>query len=142
MKLIGIDYGDARVGIASSDRGGRIASSVCVLKVSGIENAAALTAAKAKELDGELLVVGRPVTTAGQDGYRVQRTERFAELLRKESGHEVVFYDERFSSLEASRYLSEGNVYGAKRKKVLDAVAAQIILQAYIDASDREQKDI
>ena len=137
MKLIGVDYGDARIGIASSDKGGIIASSVCVLKVSGIENAASLTAAKARELGGERFVVGRPVTASGKNEYRAQRTERFAQLLREVSGLDVELYDERFSTAEAFRYLTEGGTYARKRKKVLDAVAAQIILQAYIDTGIR-----
>ncbi len=139
MKYIGVDFGDARVGIASSDLGGIIASAVCVLKVKGLEDAVEQTAAKCAELGGQTFVVGRPKTTKGTDEYRVERTERFAELLKEKTGLPVVFFDERFTSVEAVRYLSEGGVYGAKRKKVLDAVAAQIILQSYLDSRKREE---
>lgn len=137
MKYIGVDFGDARVGIASSDLGGVIASAVCVIKVKGIEDAVEQTAAKAIELGSQTIVVGRPKTTKGTDEYRVERTERFAEMLKEKTGMPVEFFDERYTSVEAVRYLSEGGVYGAKRKKVLDAVAAQIILQSYLDSQKR-----
>ncbi len=134
MKMIGIDFGDARVGVASTDLGGVIASAVCILKVRGIEDAADQVAAKVKELGGEFIVIGKPKTTGGQTEYRVERTLRFAKLLEERISLPIDFFDERFTSVEAVRYLSEGGVYGAKRKKVLDAVAAQIILQSYVDA--------
>ncbi len=134
MKYIGIDFGDARVGVASTDLGGVIASAVCILKVRGIEDAADQVAAKVRELGGEFIVIGKPKTTGGQTEYRVERTMRFAKLLEERISLPIDFFDERFTSVEAVRYLSEGGVYGAKRKKVLDAVAAQIILQSYVDA--------
>ncbi len=134
MKYIGIDFGDARVGVASTDLGGVIASAVCILKVRGIEDAADQVAAKVKELGGEFVVIGKPKTTGGQTEYRVERTMRFAKLLEERILLPIDFFDERFTSVEAVRYLSEGGVYGAKRKKVLDAVAAQIILQSYVDS--------
>lgn len=134
MKYIGIDFGDARVGVASTDLGGVIASAVCILKVRGIEDAADQVASKVKELGGEFIVIGKPKTTGGQTEYRVERTMRFAKLLEERISLPIDFFDERFTSVEAVRYLSEGGVYGAKRKKVLDAVAAQIILQSYVDS--------
>ncbi len=137
MKYIGVDYGDARVGIASSDFGGVIASAVCTVKVKGIEEASKKVAEKARELGGEAFVVGLPKTTEGKEEYRVARTRRFSELLQAESGLTVEFYDERFTSAEAVRYLTEGGVYGSKRKGVLDAVSAQIILQSYLDSKKR-----
>lgn len=133
MKYIGVDFGDARVGIASTDLGGVIASAVCVLKVDGIADAVKKVAVKGAELGGKAFVVGLPRTSFGTDEYRVQRTKRFAAMLSDASGLPVYFCDERFTTYEATRYLSEGGVYGGKRKKVLDAVAAQIILQSYID---------
>ncbi len=141
MKYIGVDFGDARVGIASSDLGGVIASAVCILKVKGIEDAVEQTSAKVTELGGEAIVVGLPKTTKGKDEYRAERTLRFSEMLKERTGKDVYFFDERFTSVEAVRYLSEGGVYGAKRKKVLDAVAAQIILQSYLDSAKREGKN-
>lgn len=140
MKYIGVDFGDARVGIASSDLGGVIATAVCVLKVKGIEDAVEQTAAKATELGGQAFVIGLPKTTKGKDEYRAERTQRFAEMVKERTGLPVMFFDERFTSIEAVRYLSEGGVYGAKRKKVLDAVAAQIILQSYLDSGKREDR--
>ncbi len=134
MKYIGVDFGDARVGIASTDLGGVIASAVGIIKVKGIEDAADKVADKVRELGGEFIVIGKPKTTGGQVEYRVERTKRFAALLSERISLPIDFYDERYTSVEAVRYLSEGGVYGAKRKKVLDAVAAQIILQSYIDS--------
>ena len=140
MKYIGVDFGDARVGIASSDLGGIIASAVCILKVKGIDDAVEQTVAKVLELGGQVIVIGLPRTTKGKDEYRVERTQRFAEMVKEKTGMPVMFFDERFTSIEAVRYLSEGGVYGTKRKKVLDAVAARIILQSYLDSAKREGK--
>lgn len=134
MKYMGVDFGDARVGIATSDLGGIIASAVCIIKVKGIEDAADKVAEKAKELGCEAFVVGLPKTTSGKNEYRVERTNRFVELLKERCELPVFCYDERFTSAEAVRYLSEGGVYGAKRKSVLDAVSAQIILQSFLDS--------
>lgn len=140
MKYIGVDFGDARVGIASSDFGGIIASAVCIIKVKGIEDAADKVAEKAKELGGQAFVVGMPKTTTGKNEYRVERTRRFVDLLTARCNLPVFYFDERFTSAEAVRYLSEGGVYGAKRKSVLDAVSAQIILQSYLDSRPKEER--
>ena len=137
MKYIGVDFGDARVGIASTDLGGCIASAVGIIKVKGLNDAVEKVAQKVKELGGEAIVVGLPKTSFGTDEYRVDRTKRFAEQLETASGLPIYFCDERFSTSEALIYLSEGGVYGSKRKKVLDAVAAQIILQSYVDSLRR-----
>lgn len=137
MKYIGVDFGDARVGIASTDLGGCIASAVGIIKVKGLNDAVEKVAQKVKELGGEAIVVGLPKTSFGTDEYRVERTKRFAEQLEAASGLPIYFCDERFSTSEALVYLSEGGVYGSKRKKVLDAVAAQIILQSYVDSLRR-----
>lgn len=138
MKYIGVDFGDARVGIASTDLGGCIASAVGIIKVNGLNDAVAKVAAKGAELGGHAFVVGLPKTSFGTDEYRVERTKRFADQLGEASGLPVYFCDERYSTSEALRYLTEGAVYGSKRKKVLDAVAAQIILQAYVDGLGRK----
>ncbi|MBE6678134.1 MAG: Holliday junction resolvase RuvX [Ruminococcaceae bacterium] len=138
MKYIGVDFGDARVGIASTDLGGCIASAVGIIKVKGLNDAVEKVTAKAKELGGQAFVVGLPKTAFGTEEYRVERTKRFAIQLEEASGLPVHFCDERFSTGEALRYLSEGGVYGSKRKQVLDAVAAQIILQSYVDGLSRK----
>lgn len=138
MKYIGVDFGDARVGIASTDLSGTIASAVCVIKVNGLNDSVDKVAAKCTELGGKAIVVGLPKTSFGTDEYRVDRTKRFATALEEKTGLPVCFCDERFSTYEATRYLSEGGVYGSKRKKVLDAVAAQIILQSYVDGLKRK----
>lgn len=138
LKYIGVDFGDSRVGIASTDLSGTIASAVCIIKVNGLKDAVAKVADKALELGGQAFVVGLPKTSFGTEEYRVDRTKRFAGALEEASGLPVHFCDERFSTSEALRYLSEGNVYGSKRKKVLDAVAAQIILQSYVDGLKRK----
>lgn len=137
MKIIGVDFGDARVGLAATDPGGIIAGAVGVLQVRGLEDAAEKTAAEVLRLGGQLVAVGRPLTASGKDEYRSDKTERFAQLLRDKTGLKVELFDERYTTVEAGRYLSEGNVHGKKRKRVLDSVAAQIMLQAYADSLRR-----
>ncbi len=133
MKIIGIDYGDARVGIAASDGTGFLASAVCTINVTGMRDACKKTVEKIKELNGTKIVLGLPKNMDGSESFRAEKTYAFKEMLEKESGLEVVLVDERLSTVQAYTYLNITDFNGKKRRGVIDAISAQIILQSYLD---------
>ncbi|MGM9657931.1 MAG: Holliday junction resolvase RuvX [Eubacteriales bacterium] len=134
MRAMGIDFGDARVGIATSDPGGMLATAQGTVKVTGLEDAAKKCAEKAKQLGAELLVIGMPKNMDGSMAYRANRTVRFAELLGNLTGLPVEYMDERLSTAEAYRYLNATEFNGRKRRGVIDTLSAQIILQSWLDS--------
>ena len=131
MIIIGIDFGDKRIGIAKSE--GIIASGICTIKVNGIEDAAEKTANKIKELGGEKIILGLPKNMDGSEGESAQNAREFGALLQEKTGLPVAFVDERGTTVTAHGYLNQTDVRGKKRKAVVDSVAAVIILQNYLD---------
>ncbi len=134
MRIIGIDYGDARVGIAVSDLLGITAQGVKTIKNTGIKQLLGEIKAIINEYKPEKIVIGLPKNMDGSEGFRVDATRDFAEKLKTVYKGEIVFWDERLSSMGAERYLNETNTRGKKRKAVLDTVAACIILEGYLSA--------
>ena len=133
MRIIGIDFGDARVGIAASDETEFLASTVCTLYVNGVTDAVRKCAERIKEEKGEFLVCGLPLNMDGSESFRAEKTRVFAEKLCKETGLELAFMDERLSTVEAYTYMNITDMKSSKRRGVIDAMSAQIILQSYLD---------
>lgn len=134
MRILGVDFGDARTGVAVSDPTGFLASAVTVIKEHNMEKTASEVIRLAKEYSCETIVLGYPKNMNATIGERAKKTERFAELL-KAGGFDVELIDERGTTVSAHNILSEVNKRGAKRKEVVDAVAATIILQTYLDST-------
>ena len=134
MRILGIDYGDARVGVAVSDILGFMAQGVRTIKNRGINNLLNELKEILDEYKPEKIVIGLPKNMDGSEGFRVEATHEFADALKKIYEGERVFWDERLSSLGAKRYLNETNTRGKKRKEVLDTVAACIILEGYLNS--------
>lgn len=131
---IGIDYGLRRIGIAVSDSTGTLASAAGCHRTPEDGSAVDALAALAAEKGAAGLVVGLPLTADGREGDIAARARRFADLLRETTGLPVHLLDERFSSAEADRWL---RLPGRRRrgpKGERDAVAAEIILQRWLDA--------
>lgn len=132
MVILSVDYGDARTGVAVCDKMEILASPVGVIH----ETYEPKVIAKLKEIIAEkkpeLIVVGLPVNMDGSKGERAQKCTLFAEKLKEETGIEVKLYDERLTTVSAHRILSENNVRGQKRKNVVDAVSAVMILESYM----------
>ena len=131
---MGIDYGDTRTGLAISDGEGRLAFSIGAVTAKNIETAAALVADKIREHGAEAIVLGLPKNMDGSEGFRAEKTRKFAaalgELFPKMP---VDFLDERLTTKAAEYYLNATNTRGKKRKNTVDTMAAQIILQDYLD---------
>ena len=132
MRVMAIDYGDARTGIAVSDPLGMMAGFTTVIHAYTPEK----TAAAVKELIAqhrpEELVMGFPKNMDGTEGPRAALYREFAELLERETGMKPVLWDERRTTVDAHRILSQNNVRGKKRKETVDAVAAALILEGYL----------
>ena len=133
-KLLGVDFGDTRTGLAVSDPGRFLASGIGTVSPGGIEKTAQRVAEIAIEQRATAIVVGHPRNMDGTAGFRAQRCVEFAQLLENLLPEvTVVMMDERLTTVSASRYLNETNTRGAKRKGVIDTLSAQIILQNLLD---------
>ena len=133
MRIMGIDYGDARTGIALSDLLCSIVGSTCVVPSRNKEKLMADIVRIAKENAVTTVVVGLPKNMDGSKGFRADACEELGELLKSFTEIPVTFWDERLTTVSAHRILSDNNVRGKKRKNVVDAVSADIILQDFID---------
>ena len=134
-KLIGVDFGDARTGIAVSDASRLLASGVGNITPGGIEKTADAIAALVAEHRAVGVVIGLPVNMDGSEGGRAAKCRKLGDLVRMRLGEAfpVAMYDERMTTMTAARYLNETNVRGKKRKGVIDTLSAQIILQNTLD---------
>ena len=131
-KIMGVDYGDARTGIAISDLLCSIVGSTCVVPSRNTEKAIADIVKLAKDnMVGEI-VVGLPRNMDGSEGPRAEVCREFADKLKEATGLDVVMWDERRTTVEAHNILSEHNYHGKKRKNTVDAVAASLILEGWL----------
>lgn len=132
MRIMAIDYGDARTGVAFSDLTGSIAGRTTVVHERNTERLiAALLALIAEEQPGQL-VMGFPRNMDGSEGPRAALYRAFAARLEEAAGMPVVLWDERRTTVDAHRILSGQNYHGKKRKNTVDAVAAALILEGYL----------
>ena len=134
MRILGVDYGLARIGIAMSDSNGLLAQALTVVPRADDETAAKEIAALAEQHGARRIVVGLPRNMNGSIGDRARACQSFAALLTEVSGIETTLFDERLTTIAAERSLIAQGVKRAKRKQVIDAVAATIMLQSYLDA--------
>ena len=140
MVIVGIDFGDARTGIAVCDKYEMMASEAGCVAADSYKKALAAVGARVKELGAELIVVGNPINMDGSHGPRAEHAEKFARILGEilaedevTSSLPIVMMDERMTTMAASRYLNETDTRGQKRKQVIDTLSAQIILQNALD---------
>lgn len=134
-KILGVDLGDVRTGLAISDSGRSMAFGLCTISVGGMEKTAAKIAETLAQEKAVAVIVGLPTNMDGSHGPRAKHAEKFADILRGILGENipVAMFDERMTTMTASRYLNETDTRGAKRKAVIDTLSAQIILQNALD---------
>ncbi len=133
MRVLGVDFGESRMGLAVSDPTMFLAGGIGTFEVSGIKNAVDIAGNKARELDVKTVVIGYPVNMNGSVGPRAERSEKFAQLLREKFGLETELVDERRTTILAADYMDMTGTFGKKRKAAVDTLSAQIILQTYLD---------
>ena len=131
-RIMGIDYGDSRTGVAVSDLLCSIVGSASVIHSRNMDKT--ITEIKKMVVEKEVgeIVVGLPKNMDGSEGARAQLCRDFARLLEEAVGVPVVHWDERRTTVEAHNILSEHNYHGKKRKDTVDAVAASLILEGYL----------
>ena len=134
-RILGVDFGDTRTGLAVSDISRFLASGIGYISPGGIEKTAQKGAEVALEQKASAIVVGLPKNMDGSEGFRAERCREFACLLSQklEGAIPIAMMDERLTTMSASRYLNETGTRGAKRKGVVDTLSAQIILQNALD---------
>ena len=137
MKIMAIDYGDARTGVAISDLMCSIVGSSTVVPSRNREKAVADIVRLCKENSVGVIVVGLPRNMDGSEGPRAALYQEFAAVLEETTGMKPVLWDERRTTVDAHRILSQNNVRGKKRKNTVDAVAASLILEGYLSFLSR-----
>ncbi len=133
MKIMAVDYGDARTGIAVCDRTEFLASPVGTIEEKDFDRLVEKVAYMAQQYEVGEIVVGLPLNMNGSKGPRAQKSELFANALNQATDIPVNMWDERSTTVTAAGILNETDVRGKKRKKVIDTVAATVILEAYLE---------
>ena len=143
MRIMGLDYGSKTVGVAVCDPLGLTAQAVETITRKE-ENKLRRTCQRIEELVQEYeitsIILGYPKNMDDSVGERGKKTREFRELLKRRTGLSVILWDERLTTVEADEILRESGVPKDQRKKVIDKVAAGIILQSYLDASETERE--
>lgn len=143
MRIMGLDFGSVTVGVAISDELHLTAQGIEVIRRKQ-ENKLRQTLARIEELILEyqvkLIVLGYPKNMNNTIGERAEKSEEFADVLRRRTGLEVVLWDERLTTVAAHSALIEGNVRRSDREKVVDKVAAVFILQGFLDMQNMKKE--
>ena len=134
MRVLSLDVGDKRIGVAISDPSQVLARSLKVIQRSSRQDDFAAVAQLVKEYEVERVVVGYPRSLDGTVGGQAEKVERYAEGLAEALDVPVLLWDERFSTVSAERLMREAGLRGKKQRERVDAVAAAVILQDYLDS--------
>ena len=132
MRIMAIDYGDSRTGIACCDRSELISTPYPQIYEKGIHKVVDAVVNRIEELKPELIVIGLPKNMNGSEGERAEKTRKFGSLLSEKTDLEIVFWDERGTTITATYYMNETNTRGKKRKAILDSASAVVILDNYL----------
>lgn len=135
MRVLGLDIGEKRIGVAVSDPSGTVATPLTVLDAPSVLGDGVALARIVEDYEAEVLVVGLPVSLAGEEGPQAARVRRAAERLASLVALPLVFADERLTSVEASRRMREAGADERRQRGSKDMVAAAILLQTYLESS-------
>lgn len=134
MRVMAIDYGDARTGIAVSDAMGILAGEAWTVSEPNALKLSDIIIAEVEKRQVEVIVLGYPRNMDGTVGVRAEKCAGFGELIGSKTDIKIVLWDERRTTVDAHRILSENGARGKKRKKTVDAVAATLILEGYLNS--------
>ena len=132
MKILAVDFGDSRTGLACCDRTETLASPVGCIEEKNFLKVVSLVSSFAEDMGCGLIVVGHPKNMDGSEGPRAKKCESFAQNLSEAAGCPVVLYDERCSTMAAARLMDDAGTYGKKRKATIDEMSATVILDDYL----------
>lgn len=136
-RILGVDYGDARTGLALSDLSGMLASGIGTVKATGMRKTAEAVAEAAKKHAVSEIVLGLPVNMNGTEGPRAEKARAFGAMLEELTGLTVTLFDERLTTSAAHQIMNLTDTRGKKRKGIVDMLSAEIILQDYLDSKKR-----
>ncbi|HEX8438265.1 Holliday junction resolvase RuvX [Archangium sp.] len=134
MRTLGLDFGTKTIGVAVSDGLGLTAQTVTTIRRTSLKADLAALGELVREYEAERFVVGLPLNMDGSEGPRAEATRKFADILTQALGLPVELVDERLSTVAAQRTLLEADLSRARRREVIDQMAAQFILQGWLDA--------
>lgn len=132
MKIMAVDYGDARTGLAMCDRTEFLASPIGIIEEKSLAKVVEKIVYASREYEAAMIVVGLPKNMDGTEGARAEKSRKLVKLLSAIIDIPIELWDERSTTIIAANILSENGTYGKKRKQVLDAVAATVILESYL----------
>ena len=132
MKIMAVDYGEARTGLSVCDRTETLASPVGIIEEKSIAKVAEKIVYASREFEVKMLVIGLPMNMDGTEGARAKKSRKLGGIIEPIVDIPVVYWDERSTTKTAEAMLSEAGTFGQKRKGVLDAVAATVILESYL----------
>ncbi|MBU4312082.1 MAG: Holliday junction resolvase RuvX [Candidatus Omnitrophica bacterium] len=136
-RILGLDVGEKRIGVAVSDALGITAQGLETIKQ---KDALAEIKSLIKQYDVEKIIIGMPLNMNGSKGERARFTDDFLVLLKKETDIETLTVDERLTTAQGERILLEADLSRKKRKRSIDKIAAQLILQTYLDSHVQENR--
>ncbi len=139
-RVLGVDAGRVRTGLALSDTDGFLASVLCTIKETGLRALAKAISDKATEHNVRLIVIGHPINMNGTLGESSERVHKLAEEISVFSDIPVTLFDERCTTMAATNILNMTDTTGKKRKAVIDNLSAAIILQNYLDSERNKLK--
>jgi putative Holliday junction resolvase len=142
VRVLALDYGEKRIGIAVSDPTGMLASAVESYTRRSIEEDIAHILALAREYKAEIILLGWPRNMNGTEGEKCRQVGEFARLLAAHTDIRLDYADERLSTVQAERILIDADLSRKKRRGVIDKMAAVVILQGYLDAGDYDKRRI
>ena len=132
MRVMAVDYGDARTGIAVSDASGTLTGDAWVIKSNNQREIAKVISKEANSREVSRIIIGYPKNMNGTVGPRAEKSSELAQVIRSICDIEVNMWDERMTTMSAHRILTDVGKFGNKRKKSIDAVAASLILESYL----------
>ena len=133
MKILAVDYGDARTGLAISDATELLATAITPqIEEKSMNKVAQAVVDTARARGAERIVLGLPRNMDGTEGARAQKSRKLGEKISQLWGREVVMWDERRTTVSAAAILSDNDVFGKKRKQILDSISAAVILEGYM----------
>ena len=133
MRIAGVDYGDKRIGVSFSDISGTLAGESFTIFVKNMDDALNSLCEHIISRNTSEIVLGYPKHMNADIGDRAKRSEQIAEILKEKTGLPVILWDERCTTVDAHRILSETGYHGKGRRDKIDSVAASLILQNYLD---------
>lgn len=132
MKIMAIDYGDTRTGLAICDQTEFLARPLPQIQEKAMAKVVTKILESAQQNQAEMLVLGLPKNMDGSEGVRAEKSRKLAALLEKQSSLPVILWDERSTTITAAGILSENGTFGKKRKQMLDSVSATVILENFL----------